>query len=308
MPSPCPPTRKRKYSQLDARSHHTDMLLEDVDSYYGTPAAPEHATCPPLRIHNLVGTAKIVSSTAELDLRILGSMIPNCSYTKQKFAAITIRLQQPCCTALLFTSGKMVLTGCKSFVQCIDCALQVVALMREHMRSTQCTLHSVKVQNMVGNVILNLAAGHEIRLDDMHHENSIYCTYQKKMFPGLIYRPDNSPIVLLLFQSGKIVVTGGKSVHDMQQGWVQLWDFVLKYITPATAAPATTGSRSAPAVLAAAPGPRATGAATGAATAALTAELTARAAATAGSAGSAGARPDSGTAPREKRSRRAPPA
>lgn len=264
------------------------MLLEDVDSYYAMPA-PERATCPPLHIHNLVGTAKIVSSTEELDLRILGSMVPNCSYTKQKFAAITIRLQQPCCTALLFTSGKMVLTGCKSFVQCIDCALQVVALMREHMRSTQCTLHSVKVQNMVGNVILNLAAGHELRLDDMHHENSIYCTYQKKMFPGLIYRPDNSPIVLLLFQSGKIVVTGGKSVHDMQQGWVQLWDFVLKYIT---AAPAPAGSRSAPAG-----GPP--GAATGAATGAAGAEP----AGAAGAAGAAAARSGSGTAARARPSR-----
>jgi TATA-box binding protein (TBP) (component of TFIID and TFIIIB) len=71
-----------------------------------------------------------------------------------------------------------------------------------------------------------------MRLDDMHRENNIYCTYQRKMFPGLIYRPDNSPIVLLLFQSGKIVVTGGKSVHDMQQGWVQLWQFVMRYVSP----------------------------------------------------------------------------
>ena len=299
MPAARPPTRKRKYSQLDARSHHTDMLLEDVDSYYAKPVAQERATCPPLHIHNLVGTAKIVSSTEELDLRILGSMIPNCSYTKQKFAAITIRLQQPCCTALLFTSGKMVLTGCKSFVQCIDCALQVVALMREHMRSTQCTLHSVKVQNMVGNVILNLAAGHELRLDDMHRENSIYCTYQKKMFPGLIYRPDNSPIVLLLFQSGKIVVTGGKSVHDMQQGWVQLWDFVLKYITPAAAASGSIGSRSGSAALAAARtrGPGDSESAQAGATGAAGAPAGATAGATAGA--PAGARSDSDTAARE---------
>ena len=229
--------RKRKYSQLDERSHHTDMLLEDVDLFYeqrGSLLQPTHI--PSLCIHNLVGTAWISASDSVLDLRILGGMIPNCSYSKQKFAAITIRLQEPCCTALLFTSGKMVLTGCKSYVECIDCALQVVALMRENMRSIECTLHSVKVQNMVGNVVLNLDQSpvmYYMRLDDMHRENNIYCTYQRKMFPGLIYRPDNSPIVLLLFQSGKIVVTGGKSVHDMQQGWVQLWQFVMRYVSPA---------------------------------------------------------------------------
>lgn len=225
--------RKRKYSQLDARSHHTDMLLEDVDHYYENVRDAKETivhTTPQLNIHNLVGTAMIVCNTGVLDLRILASMIPNSCFTKQKFAAITIRLQEPSCTALLFTSGKMVLTGCRSFVECIDCALQVVRTMREHMRSTETKLCSVKVQNMVGNVVLNFDTPHELRLDDMHGENNIYCTYQKKMFPGLIYRPDNSPIVLLLFQSGKIVVTGGKSVYDMQQGWIQLWPFVLRYI------------------------------------------------------------------------------
>ena len=218
------------------------MLLEEVELYYDHKQLKHKPThIPLLCIHNLVGTAWISVSGMLLDLRILGGMIPNCSYTKQKFAAITIRIQEPCCTALLFTSGKMVLTGCKSYVECIDCALQVVALMRENMPSVSSTLHSVKVQNMVGNVVLNLGqhpVRYKLRLDDMHRENNIYCTYQRKMFPGLIYRPDKSPIVLLLFQSGKIVVTGGKSVHDMQQGWVQLCGFVMRYIeqvvTPAT--------------------------------------------------------------------------
>jgi transcription initiation factor TFIID TATA-box-binding protein len=245
--------RKRKYSQLDERSHHTDMLLEDVDAYYDMHEKPSVVAsslpCPALHIHNLVGTAMIRASSGVLDLRILGSMIPNCCYTKQKFAAITIRLHQPCCTALLFTSGKMVLTGCKSYLECIDCALQVVRLMRDNMRSTESTLYSVKVQNMVGNVVLNFARGFELRLDDMHRDHSIYCTYQKKMFPGLIYRPDNSPIVLLLFQSGKIVVTGGKSVHDMQQGWVRLWPFVLRYIRFSASATALENRWPAPALM-----------------------------------------------------------
>lgn len=227
--------RKRKYTQLDERTQHTDMLLEDIDEYHSMQKKRRHnEVCPALYIHNLVGTAMVESSSGVLDLQVLASMIPNCCYAKQKFAAITIRLHSPCCTALLFTSGKMVLTGCKSYLECVDCALQVVRLMREHMRSTECILYSVKVQNMVGNVILNFSSGFELRLDDMHRENNIYCTYQKKMFPGLIYRPDHSPIVLLLFQSGKIVVTGGKSVHDMQQGWIQLWPFVLNYIKNTT--------------------------------------------------------------------------
>ena len=35
------------------------------------------------------------------------------------------------------------------------------------------------------------------------------------LFPGLILRPDNSPIVLLIFKSSRIVVTGARTYDDI---------------------------------------------------------------------------------------------
>lgn len=35
--------------------------------------------------------------------------------------------------------------------------------------------------------------------------------YEPEQFPGLIYRPSESPFVLLIFASGKVVITGGTS-------------------------------------------------------------------------------------------------
>lgn len=221
--------RKRKYSELDENDNTADELLEEVDRYYNKHHVSDPVGCPSLEIHNLVGTAMVSTSSGTLDLARMVIMIPNCSYHKQKFAAITIRLQQPKCTALLFTSGKMVLTGCTTYIECINCALQVVCMLRNTMYAESFMLNTVRVQNMVGNVTLPHEKG-RIDLLRMQKENNIFCTYQKKMFPGLIYRPSKSPIVLLLFNSGKIVVTGGKSVKDMQKGWQQLWVFVQKYI------------------------------------------------------------------------------
>ena len=63
------------------------------------------------QVHNLVGTSRIASPLHKLDLRAISNILPNSKFEKQKFAAITIRLGQPVCTVLLFTSGKMVLTG-----------------------------------------------------------------------------------------------------------------------------------------------------------------------------------------------------
>ena len=56
------------------------------------------------------------------------------------------------------------------------------------------------------------------------------CQYRKYLFPGLVYRPPNSPVVVLCFSSGKCVVTGGKTVEDINLGWVLLWDKIRRFI------------------------------------------------------------------------------
>lgn len=59
---------------------------------------------------------------------------------------------------------------------------------------------------------------------------SMECTYQRNMFPGLILRVQECPVVLLCFYSGKIVLTGGKTVDDILKGWDMLWPVVRKYV------------------------------------------------------------------------------
>ena len=38
--------------------------------------------------------------------------------------------------------------------------------------------------------------------------------YEPEQFPGLVYRMDDPEVVILLFGSGKIVITGGKEPDD----------------------------------------------------------------------------------------------
>ena len=39
-----------------------------------------------------------------------------------------------------------------------------------------------------------------------------YCSYEPEIFPGLIYRMVKPKIVLLIFVSGKVVLTGAKVI------------------------------------------------------------------------------------------------
>ena len=42
--------------------------------------------------------------------------------------------------------------------------------------------------------------------------------YEPEVFPGLVYRIKVPKIVVLIFSSGKLVVTGGKTVNDCEEG------------------------------------------------------------------------------------------
>ena len=87
-------------------------------------------------------------------------------------------------------------------------------------------------------------------LDAMYTRLNLHCTYQKNMFPGLIYRPHASPVVLLCFYSGKVVITGGRTVRDVHEGWRRLWPTVKVFIkrddTAAPAPPQPQGETAPP--------------------------------------------------------------
>lgn len=174
------------------------------------------------QVHNLVGTSRIVSKLHKLDLRAISNILPNSKFEKQKFAAITIRLGQPVCTVLLFTSGKMVLTGCKSMLDCILASTSVHEHMRKGFPGVHFTLEPVKIQNIVGNAQIRLEKHERVDLQRFYTDHNVFCTYQPNMFPGLIYRPSDMPIVLLIFFSGKVVITGAKTMSDVYSSWKQL--------------------------------------------------------------------------------------
>jgi hypothetical protein len=66
-------------------------------------------------VHNMVSTSMLLCSEMPINLSLLAMLLPCSTYDRRRFAAITIRLENPRCTALLFTSGKLVITGVKSW-------------------------------------------------------------------------------------------------------------------------------------------------------------------------------------------------
>uniref|UniRef100_A0A453JIZ8 TATA-box-binding protein n=1 Tax=Aegilops tauschii subsp. strangulata TaxID=200361 RepID=A0A453JIZ8_AEGTS len=63
-----------------------------------------------------------------------------------------------------------------------------------------------KIQNIVASCDVKFP----IRLEGLAYSHGAFSSYEPELFPGLIYRMRQPKIVLLIFVSGKIVLTGAK--------------------------------------------------------------------------------------------------
>ncbi len=72
-----------------------------------------------------------------------------------------------------------------------------------------------KIQNIVGSCDIKFP----IRLEGLASRHHHFSSYEPELFPGLIYRMMKPKIVLLIFVSGKIVLTGAKVREEIYQAF-----------------------------------------------------------------------------------------
>jgi transcription initiation factor TFIID TATA-box-binding protein len=72
-----------------------------------------------------------------------------------------------------------------------------------------------KIQNIVGSCDVKFP----IRLEGLASKHHNFSSYEPELFPGLIYRMMKPKIVLLIFVSGKIVLTGAKIREEIYQAF-----------------------------------------------------------------------------------------
>lgn len=54
--------------------------------------------------------------------------------------------------------------------------------------------------------------------------------YEPEQFPGLIYRPDSNDCVILIFATGRVVITGAKEFKIAERSFKQLQDTLSEYL------------------------------------------------------------------------------
>jgi len=141
-------------------------------------------------------------------LFVLASLI-----NSQRFAAVIMRIREPKTTALIFASGKMVVTGAKSEDDSKLASRKYARIIQKLGFNAKFT--DFKIQNIVGSCDIKFP----IRLEGLASRHHMFSSYEPELFPGLIYRMMKPKIVLLIFVSGKIVLTGAKVREEIYQAF-----------------------------------------------------------------------------------------
>jgi len=131
-------------------------------------------------------------------------------YDPERFAAVTFRLHTPMATALIFSSGRIVCTGTKCRMDARLAMLTVVYLLNSRLQ-LPVNVYQFQIQNMVASASIE----HGLSLNSLYVHHSRQSSYDPELFPGLIYRDHTLPAVVLLFESGKMVITGAKHENDI---------------------------------------------------------------------------------------------
>jgi transcription initiation factor TFIID TATA-box-binding protein len=86
----------------------------------------------------------------------------------------------------------------------------------------------------VSNVVASCDVQFAIKLEGLAYEHGSSANYEPELFPGLIYRMQVPKVVLLIFVSGKVVMTGAKKVEDVLKAFKIIYPVLYKYRKQAT--------------------------------------------------------------------------
>jgi transcription initiation factor TFIID TATA-box-binding protein len=171
-----------------------------------SPESREGMAEPIINIQNVVATASLGQ---KFDLHTIVQAIPGVEYRPEQFPGLVYRLKKPKTATLIFSSGKMVCTGAKSARQSRKAVMKVV----EDLKKSGIVITGkpdIKIQNIVASAGL----GGTIDLEKTTY--SLEKTmYEPEQFPGLIYRMNDPKVVILLFTSGNLVITGAKREEEV---------------------------------------------------------------------------------------------
>jgi len=161
-----------------------------------------------VQIQNVVAVGSL---DQKIDLLSIVKGFLNVEYRPRKFPGLVFRLKRPKTATLIFSSGKLVCTGAKSSKLAHSAIRKVVRELKKEGIIILGTPR-IKVENMVASADIHGKVDLEAAAEFLDN-----IMYEPEQFPGAVYRMKEPKVVILVFSSGRLVITGAKieaQVHE----------------------------------------------------------------------------------------------
>jgi len=168
---------------------------------------------PTITIENVVASTRLAE---EFNLqKLVETGLKGAEYDQTKFPGLVYRIENPKAAFLIFTSGKVVCTGTRS----PEKAHMAMINLANELNSIGCKGIDLEPEVQVQNVVATANLKTSLNLNAIAIAFGLEkVEYEPEVFPGLVCRLEAPRVVVLVFCTGKLVITGGKCPEDCAEG------------------------------------------------------------------------------------------
>jgi transcription initiation factor TFIID TATA-box-binding protein len=151
----------------------------------------------------------------EFDLeKVATDMGSVAEYNPKKYPAIYIRFKDDTPLVTLYRTGKYIITGSESKQQSLNLREEFLNFLSNNQMIITSKDESFCIQNLVCTCELDQS----LNLNTLTVGLGLEVTeYEPEQFPGLIYHPSGFTSVVLIFASGRVVITGAQDFDVVQE-------------------------------------------------------------------------------------------
>lgn len=188
------------------------------------------------QIYNIVSTVEL---DCKLNLKEIALQVDNVKYNPKRFPALSMQIEKPKATALIFDTGKMVCLGTKTEEESKNACRKFAKIIKK--LNYNVSLKNFKMQNIVGTFKLKYKLPLQKILNYINKKmKKPNINYEPQIFPGIIYHytlqnintddeGEKIPnIVFLMYSSGNIVITGAKKRNQIYDAFSQIYPLLDK--------------------------------------------------------------------------------
>ncbi len=176
-----------------------------------------------ITIQNIVSSIDLFTSIdlVEIYQRLIDDESIDISYNPDKFPGVILKIKNPKVSSLVFNSGKLVLTGAKT-TENVRIGVITISEILKKVGVVITEEPEIVIQNIVASGNFNKKQLN-LELIALWLDHSMY---EPEQFPGLIFRLEKPKNVLLLFQSGNLVCTGGRSEKQVHEAVAKTYELL----------------------------------------------------------------------------------